>query len=164
MESIQQGGTRHNFNRRDIFILTYPLMRINCYFRPLKTFCSETAMSNLFSTLPEIVQAYKAIGDRTRLRILALLTAGELCVCDIMAALELPQSTASRHLAYLKNSNWIIGIRCGKWMHYRLHPNLKRTSVHSAILDHITEFPESRSDRQKLVDYLKGKDLQPSGK
>ena len=47
---------------------------------------------------------YKALADRTRLRILALLMDGEVCVCDIHDTLRLPQPTASRHLAYLRRS------------------------------------------------------------
>ncbi len=63
---------------------------------------------------------FKALADETRLRILALLIEGELCVCEIMAALELPQSTISRHLAYLRNSGWVQDRRQGVWMYYRL--------------------------------------------
>lgn len=63
---------------------------------------------------------FKALADETRLRILALLLEGELCVCEIMAALELPQSTISRHLAYLRNSGWAKGRRQGAWMYYQL--------------------------------------------
>nr|HXK57067.1 metalloregulator ArsR/SmtB family transcription factor [Gammaproteobacteria bacterium] len=53
-----------------------------------------------------IARLFKALSDETRLRILCLLLEGELCVCDIMAVLQLPQSTVSRHLAYLKNAGW----------------------------------------------------------
>jgi ArsR family transcriptional regulator len=45
---------------------------------------------------------FKALSDETCLLILCLLLEGELCVCDLMAALQLPRSTVSRHLAYLK--------------------------------------------------------------
>lgn len=64
---------------------------------------------------------FKALADETRLSVLALLLEGELCVCEIIAALELPQSTVSRHLAYLRNSNWVLGRRQGIWMYYRLN-------------------------------------------
>ncbi len=64
---------------------------------------------------------FKALADETRLRILALLLTGELCVCEIIAALELPQSTISRHLAYLRKSRWVLGRRQGIWMYYRLN-------------------------------------------
>jgi ArsR family transcriptional regulator len=69
--------------------------------------------------MKQTARTFKALADETRLRILALLLAeGELCVCDIMAALHLPQSTASRHLAYLKNTGWVEDRRQGVWMYY----------------------------------------------
>ena len=52
-------------------------------------------------------QFFKALSDETRLRILALLVCGELCVCDLMAVLDLPQSTVSRHLAYLRHAGLV---------------------------------------------------------
>ena len=63
---------------------------------------------------------FKALADETRLRILLLLLDGELCVCEIIAALELPQSTVSRHLAYLKRTGWVSDRKQGVWMYYRL--------------------------------------------
>jgi ArsR family transcriptional regulator, arsenate/arsenite/antimonite-responsive transcriptional repressor len=63
---------------------------------------------------------FKALSDETRLRILCLLLEGELCVCDLMAVLQLPQSTVSRHLSYLKNSGLVDDRRCGVWMYYSL--------------------------------------------
>lgn len=63
---------------------------------------------------------FKALSDETRLRILSLLTAGELCVCDLMEVLQLPQSTVSRHLAYLRNTGLVDDRRQGVWMYYRL--------------------------------------------
>ena len=49
--------------------------------------------------MKNVAHIFKALSDETRLRILALLHSGELCVCDLMVALDLPQSTVSRHLA-----------------------------------------------------------------
>ena len=67
--------------------------------------------------MKENAQLYKGLADETRLRILALLLSeGELCVCDIIAALRLPQSTISRHLAYLRKARWVNDRRCGLWM------------------------------------------------
>ncbi len=63
---------------------------------------------------------FKALGDPTRLRLLNLLVAGELCVCDIMELLDLPQSTASRHLGYLRRVGLVGARRAGKFVHYRL--------------------------------------------
>ena len=75
---------------------------------------------DLPSSMLDKAEVLKALGDETRLRILGLLTSGELCVCDIMAVLNIPQSTVSRHLAYLKNTGWIDGNRKGAWRYYAL--------------------------------------------
>ncbi|HZP47874.1 MAG TPA: metalloregulator ArsR/SmtB family transcription factor [Vicinamibacterales bacterium] len=63
---------------------------------------------------------FKALGDETRLRILGLLLAGEVCVCDIHESLDIPQPKASRHLAYLRRSGLVDTRRDGLWIHYRL--------------------------------------------
>jgi ArsR family transcriptional regulator, arsenate/arsenite/antimonite-responsive transcriptional repressor len=63
---------------------------------------------------------FKALADATRLRILGLLLAGEVCVCDIHESLKIPQSKASRHLAYLRRAGLVETRREGLWIHYRL--------------------------------------------
>ncbi len=65
---------------------------------------------------------FKALGDETRLRIVALLSHGELCVCHLEAALDIAQPAASRHLAVLKNAGVVDTRRDGNWIHYRLAP------------------------------------------
>ena len=73
----------------------------------------------------DILLLYKSLADETRLRILALLLGegGELCVCDIIAALKLPQSTISRQLAILKKTGWVNDRRCGLWIYYSVREN-----------------------------------------
>jgi ArsR family transcriptional regulator, arsenate/arsenite/antimonite-responsive transcriptional repressor len=63
---------------------------------------------------------FKALADRTRLRILGLLLAGEVCVCDLQDSLKSPQSKVSRHLAYLRRVGLVETRRKGLWVHYRL--------------------------------------------
>ena len=63
---------------------------------------------------------FKALGDETRLRIVALLSHGELCVCHFEAALGLTQSNTSRQLGVLKNAGIVESRRDGSWVYYRL--------------------------------------------
>jgi ArsR family transcriptional regulator len=63
---------------------------------------------------------FQALGDATRLRILGLLLAGEVCVCDIHDTLKISQPKASRHLAYLRRAGLVEARREGLWMYYRL--------------------------------------------
>jgi ArsR family transcriptional regulator len=67
-----------------------------------------------------LTRLFRALGDETRLRIVALLSHGELCVCHIEAALDLNQSTASRHLGILRTSGVVDCRREGTWVYYHL--------------------------------------------
>jgi ArsR family transcriptional regulator len=68
---------------------------------------------------------YKCLADDTRLRSLLLISqVGECCVCHLMEALELEQPKISRHLAELRKCQILLDNRRGKWVYYRLHPNL----------------------------------------
>jgi len=102
------------------------------------------------------IQIFKALGDGTRLRILALLFTGELCVCDITETLNLPQSTVSRHLAYLRNAGLVTSRRKQKWMHYRL-PAAPETLVYEVVELLTQQLPlleTIREDRINLKAYL----------
>jgi ArsR family transcriptional regulator len=70
--------------------------------------------------LSEMETLFKALADVTRLRILGLLLAGEVCVCHIHESLKIPQPKASRHLAYLRRSGLVDARRDGLWVHYRM--------------------------------------------
>ena len=63
---------------------------------------------------------FSGFADPTRLRILNLLAAGELCVCDLVELLDLPQPLVSRHLAYLRRTGLVDVTRESKYAHYRL--------------------------------------------
>ena len=67
-----------------------------------------------------VSRLFKALGDETRLRIIALLSHGELCVCHIQDALELPQPNVSRQLAILRAAGLVEDRRNGSWVYYRL--------------------------------------------
>ena len=66
------------------------------------------------------VEIFKALADRTRLRIMRLLsiTDRQVCVCEIVDALELPQYQISKHLNILKHANLVEGERKGTWVYY----------------------------------------------
>ncbi len=65
---------------------------------------------------------FKALSDATRVRIVALLSHGELCVCHLESGLDLPQPTISRHLAVLRAAGVVEPRRQGTWVYYRLAP------------------------------------------
>nr|WP_246864544.1 metalloregulator ArsR/SmtB family transcription factor [Spongiibacter thalassae] len=71
------------------------------------------------------MQLFKCLSEETRLHSIGLIyLAGELCVCDLCDALNVSQPKMSRHLAELKNCSLLAAERRGKWVYYRLHPQL----------------------------------------
>jgi ArsR family transcriptional regulator len=81
----------------------------------------------------DAVKLFRVLGDSTRLRILHLLRAGELCVGDLVTVLNVPQPTASRHLAYLKRSGLISARKNSYWTFYSLAT--ARTPFHRKLLE-----------------------------
>lgn len=71
-------------------------------------------------TVADLDAVFKGFADPTRIRILSALAAGELCVCDLVDILRLPQPTVSRHLGYLRRSGLVEVTREAKFAHYRL--------------------------------------------
>lgn len=72
------------------------------------------------ATLDDLDTVFRGFADPTRIRILSLLAAGELCVCDLVDILRLPQPTVSRHLSYLRRTGLVEVTREAKFAHYRL--------------------------------------------
>lgn len=102
--------------------------------------------------LEALTAVYAALADPTRLRILALLGDGEICVCHIHASLDVPQPTASRHLAYLRKAGLVEARRDGIWMHYRLAPidNPVVAEVAKAALHALTHTAIRAKDERRL--------------
>jgi ArsR family transcriptional regulator, arsenate/arsenite/antimonite-responsive transcriptional repressor len=108
--------------------------------------------------MKENVQIYKALADETRLRILALLFAeGELCVCDIIAALNLPQSTTSRHLAHLRKAGWVNDRRCGLWIYYSIRDcGANQKELIPLLKKQLLSSKTSLADRELLAGFGQG--------
>lgn len=104
------------------------------------------------ASLDALELLFKALADDTRLRILALLAAGEVCVCHIHGALDVPQPTASRHLAYLRKAGLVAARREGLWMHYRLElPDAPAAArVLKASLEAVHAASGTTTDRRRL--------------
>ncbi len=96
---------------------------------------------------------FRAFSDPTRLRILHLLRGGELCVCDLVEVLGVPQPKASRHLAYLRKAGLVLARKQGLWSYYSLAP--ARDALHERLLDCLTscfqDVPELAKDARRLA-------------
>lgn len=77
----------------------------------------------------------KAFADPVRLRLLNLLVGREVCVCYLHEALNVPQPTVSRHLAYLRKEGLVVGRKDGLWVHYRLAK--PGSALHRALLESV---------------------------
>jgi ArsR family transcriptional regulator len=102
--------------------------------------------------LVEMEGLFKALADATRLRILGLLVTGEVCVCDIHETLKIPQSKASRHLAYLRRSGLVESRRDGLWIHYRLGKlgDPVMTAILDAVRHGLTHIDTVHRDAERL--------------
>jgi len=104
------------------------------------------------AAVDELERLFKALADKTRLRILALLGNNEVCVCHIHDSLGLPQPTVSRHLAYLRNSGLVVARRDGVWMHYQIATSLSPLiqGFIGAAIDALQELPVATQDRRQF--------------
>jgi ArsR family transcriptional regulator len=100
----------------------------------------------------ELNDVFAALADETRRRILGLLASGEICVCHIHEALDVPQSTASRHLAHLRKAGLVTTRREGLWIHYRLAEldDVAVTGVLKSTLAALHATESTSEDRKKL--------------
>jgi ArsR family transcriptional regulator len=101
---------------------------------------------------PDLVTLFQALADPTRLRLLNLMTSGEVCVCFFVDVLGESQPKISRHLAYLRRAGVVQARRDGKWIHYRLiePPDAELRAVLSATIDAFKEDRQMRRDRLAL--------------
>ena len=113
---------------------------------------SRAKVSHTRAAVDELESLFKALADRTRLRILALLGNNEVCVCHIHDSLGLPQPTVSRHLAYLRRSGLVAARRDGVWMHYQVSRSLSPVirGVVLAAVDALQQLPATNEDRKQF--------------
>lgn len=96
---------------------------------------------------------FKALGDETRLRIVALLSHGELCVCHLESALELSQPNVSRQLGVLRAAGVVESRRDGSWVYYRLATQLDELCRQQlkALVSAFSKREVLREDVEKLL-------------
>ena len=101
----------------------------------------------------DIENLFKALADRTRLRLISLIGDSEVCVCFLVAILKTSQPKISRHLAYLRRAKIVAARREGKWMHYRLvePPDEHAARIFREVRASLAEHPELQRDREKFM-------------
>ena len=96
---------------------------------------------------------FKALADRTRLRLLNLMRADEVCVCFFVEILKTNQPKISRHLAYLRRAGIVGARREGSWMHYRIvePSDADAARVLKDVMSWLASDQEMQRDRDRLV-------------
>ena len=107
---------------------------------------------NATATTSRVDVMFRAFSDRTRLRILNLLRSGELCVCDLVRVIDVPQPKISRHLAYLRRAGLVTARKEGLWMYYELASS--KNAFHQKLLECLSccfpDVPELARDMKRL--------------
>jgi len=95
---------------------------------------------------------FRALADRTRLRLLNLLGREEVCVCFLVEILRTNQPNVSRHLAYLRQAGIVVARREGKWMHYRIEPpdDPGAARILDDVLSLLANDADMQRDRRRL--------------
>src|SRR5689334_25169177 len=96
---------------------------------------------------------FRALADRTRLRLINLMSRGEVCVCFFVEILKTNQPKISRHLAYLRRAGIVDARREGQWMHYRIvePADADAARVLKDVMSWLANDSEMQRDRQRLV-------------
>jgi ArsR family transcriptional regulator len=105
--------------------------------------------------MKELARLLEGMADPTRLRLLRLLQGREVCVCELVDALGMPQYAVSRHLQQLRAMGLAEARREGRWMHYRLGMRAVRPGpardLMAALLRHLDGAPQGKQDDRNLA-------------
>jgi len=99
------------------------------------------------------LNAFKALGDPSRIRIMKMLEERDLCVCEVREILNLSTSTVSKHLSILRDAYLIIDSKDGKWVNYRLNEKSGNPFVRSTLAllhDSFEDDEEVQTDRKMV--------------
>lgn len=102
----------------------------------------------------EMESLFKALADRTRLRLLNLMGQDEICVCFLVEALQTNQPKISRHLAYLRRAGVVAARREGKWIHYRIvePPDVQAARIFREVRTWLANDTAMQRERLRLTE------------
>jgi ArsR family transcriptional regulator len=105
----------------------------------------------------ELVTITKALADENRIRLLAALQHGELCVCQLIALLELAPSTVSKHMSILWHARLVESRKHGRWVFFQLAGENAMPQARAALawtLNSLKDDPGIERDRKRLEEIL----------
>lgn len=115
----------------------------------LDSICERVYVSAMQDTLA----IFASLSDPSRLRALALISREkELCVCELVGALDLSQPKVSRHMRVLSDAGLVVGRRDAQWVIYRLNPDLPAWAQKAlgAAIEAVNRDAQHRQDKKRL--------------
>ena len=104
----------------------------------------------IVTALDRATRLHKALGHPVRVRLLAMLRRGEVCVCQLNAVIALAPSTISAHLAELKDAGLVGERKAGRWVHYRLAAEGPAAAALRALWASLADDPQIAEDAALL--------------
>ncbi len=104
--------------------------------------------------MKELIKAFKALSDETRLRMLNILIDRECCVCEVMQVLEISQTRASRNLSALYDAGFLKMRKDGLWSHYSIDCEGMKTccpDLVDVVRKSLEENEDAKMDRSRLA-------------
>lgn len=98
------------------------------------------------------MKIFKALSDKTRIRIYLILTEGELCVCELTCALNMEQSRISHCLKILRDADLICSRKVGKWMFYSIPSNREYSWLLQGIKENVKIAENDKKRLKKCKD------------
>lgn len=109
-------------------------------------------VTGMTDDLRTLVEQLKAVSHPLRLRVLALLESGELCVCQIAETLQVPQSSVSEALRELRRAGFVVERKEGRWVFMSIVPKQQVTSLLKGILAEARTLLEVQGDRARAIE------------
>ena len=119
---------------------------------------NTSIIAEVTNKLAGLLEIHKALSDSSRVRALAMLTQGELCLCELIQVLELAPSTVSRHMTELHRAGLVRRRKRGRWQLYRLPRRGASPDVREAVRSVRRlqrEDEDLRSDLERLAQVKK---------
>jgi len=111
-------------------------------------------------TYKKLSRIFKSLSDETRLKVVALLIKRKrLCECDIVKALGITQTKASRHLRYLLNAGLVTDLRAGRWVHYKIDLDRSESTRLLKVISSYLQGRELKKIEEKLDEWLRKKEI-----
>lgn len=100
-----------------------------------------------------MVELFKALAEDNRLRILSLLMASDLCVCEIESVLNMTQSNVSRHLTALKQCGILRSYKKAQWVYYGINDRFKEehTELYQYLIKRLKDLPTYQQDQCNII-------------